>query len=62
MPAQDLIVSYVGHGLFVGPDYCLAVRGTEKGSESFTSIRARDLTAVLKDQARFLRKFLIFDC
>lgn len=61
-PAQDLIVSYVGHGLFAGPDYCLAVRGTEEGSESFTSIRVRDLAAALKEHARFLRKFLIFDC
>jgi hypothetical protein len=61
-PAQDLILFYVGHGLFAGPDYCLAVRGTVARSEGFTSIRVRDLASALKDQARFLRKFLILDC
>jgi hypothetical protein len=61
-PVQDLILSYVGHGLFAGPDYCLAVHGTVKGSEGFTSIRVRDLASALRDQARFIRKFLIFDC
>jgi hypothetical protein len=61
---QDLIVYYVGHGLFWGPEqaYCLAVRGTDERSEGLTSLRVSDLGSVIKAHARFLRKFLILDC
>ena len=61
---QDLIVYYVGHGLFTGSDqtYCLAIRATDERSEGLTSLRASDLASVIKSQARFLRKFLILDC
>jgi serine/threonine protein kinase len=64
IPPQDLIVYYVGHGLFWGPDhaYCLAVRATDEGSEGLSSIRVSDLASVIKAHARFLRKFLILDC
>lgn len=63
-PAKDLIVYYVGHGFFSGPDqtYCLAVRTTDERSEALTSMRSVDLAAIIKAQARFLRKFLILDC
>lgn len=63
-PPQDLIVYYVGHGLFWGPDqaYCLAVRETGERNEGVTSIRVSDLGSVIKDHATFLRKFLILDC
>jgi len=63
-PARDLIVHYVGHGLFSGSenDYCLAVRATEEQSEGFTSIRMRDLAAVIRQYAAFMRKYLILDC
>jgi DNA-binding beta-propeller fold protein YncE len=61
---QDLIFSYVGHGLFAGGehDYCFAIRATDERSEGLTSIRAVDLAAILNGSARFLRKFLILDC
>jgi hypothetical protein len=61
---QDLIVYYVGHGLFSGADnaYCLAIRETDERNEGLTSIRASDLASIIKTAARFLRKFLILDC
>jgi formylglycine-generating enzyme required for sulfatase activity len=63
-PPQDLIVYYVGHGLFWGPDYayCLALRATDERSEGLTSIRVSDLAAIIKEHARVLRRFLILDC
>jgi hypothetical protein len=63
-PAQDLLVYYVGHGLFErsGQAYCLAVRSTNENSEGASSIRAGDLATVIKENAAFLRRFLIFDC
>lgn len=63
-PAHDLIVHYVGHGLFSGgdSDYCLAIRATDEQNEGFTSIRMRDLAAVIRASAAFMRKYLIFDC
>jgi hypothetical protein len=62
--ASDLIVYYVGHGLFSGADhaYCFAVRATDERSELLTSIRASDLAYTIRASARFLRKFLILDC
>jgi hypothetical protein len=63
-PPQDLIVYYVGHGLFSGPDhhYCLAIRATDDRNEGLSSIRVGDLASIIKGYARFLRKFLILDC
>jgi hypothetical protein len=63
-PPSDLIVFYVGHGLFSGPEqaYHFAVRGTEERREGLTSIRASELAMTIKDRARFLRKFLVLDC
>lgn len=63
-PAHDLIVHYVGHGLFSGGDndYCLAISATDEQNEGFTSIRMRDLAGVIRSSAGFLRKFLILDC
>src|ERR1035438_1277586 len=55
---HDLIVYYVGHGLFTSRDqaYCLAIRGTKQGSEGLSSIRVSDLADVIRNNARFLRK------
>jgi hypothetical protein len=63
-PPQDLIVYYVGHGLFSGSDqsYCLAIQATTERDEALTSIRVSDLASILKSRARFVRKFLIMDC
>jgi hypothetical protein len=63
-PPQDLILYYVGHGLFCGAerDYCLAVRKTDDDNEGVTSLRIADLASIIKTQARFLRKLLILDC
>jgi WD40 repeat protein len=61
---EDLVVYYVGHGLFWGPDhtYSFAIRATDEESEGLTSIRASDLAFAIKSHARFLRKLLILDC
>jgi hypothetical protein len=63
-PPQDLIVYYVGHGLFSRSDhaYCFAIRATDEGSEGVTSIRVSDFASIVRDHARFLRKYLILDC
>ena len=63
-PPLDLIVFYVGHGLFFGHDqaYGFAVRETDERAEGLTSIRASDLASIIMDRARFLRISLIFDC
>jgi hypothetical protein len=55
-PVHDLIVHYVGHGLFSGSDndYCLAIRATDEQDEGFTSIRMRDLAAVIRRSAAFI--------
>ncbi len=60
----DLILYYVGHGLFSGTDqtYCFAIRATDARNEALTSIRASDLASILKNSARFWRKVLILDC
>ena len=63
-PAQDMLLYYVGHGLFArgGQTFCLAVRSTNENNEGATSIRAIDLASVLRDNATFLRRYLILDC
>lgn len=63
-PAKDLIIYYVGHGLFSSPDqaYCLAIHSLDEESPGLTSIRASDLATVIKTHARVLRTFLILDC
>jgi hypothetical protein len=61
---QDLLVYYVGHGLFArgGQAYCFAVRSTNEKNEGASSIRGSDFANVLKDNALSLRRFLIIDC
>jgi hypothetical protein len=61
-PAEDLLIYYVGHGLFAREQYCLAIRATKENNEAFSSIRGADLAGVVKEYARLLRRFLIFDC
>jgi tetratricopeptide (TPR) repeat protein len=63
-PAADLIVYYVGHGLFCGPErtYHFAIRATDERREGVTSLRVGELAQTLNDRARFLRKFLLLDC
>ena len=63
-PPTDLIVYYVGHGMFCGPEraYHLAIRATEESREGLTSIRVSELAQAINDHGRFLRKFLILDC
>lgn len=63
-PASNLLIYYVGHGFFTrGGDqaYCLAVCRTNADNQSATSIRAADLANVVKEHARILRRYLIFD-
>jgi hypothetical protein len=63
MPPQNLILYYVGHGLFCGGDhaYHLAIRATDDQREGLTSLRFSELASVIKDRARFMRRFLILD-
>jgi hypothetical protein len=62
---DDLLVFYVGHGLFArGADqaYCLALRSTNEINEGATSLRAAELAGVVKERAAFMRRYLILDC
>jgi len=61
---EDLLIYYVGHGLFSRGDqaYCLAIRSTNEINEGATSIRTSDLAGVIKEDAAFLRRYLILDC
>src|SRR5436190_3003988 len=58
--AQDLLIYYVGHGLFTRGDqaYCLAVRSTNEINEGASSIRSNDLASVIKEHGAFLRRYL----
>jgi hypothetical protein len=63
--AEDLLIYYVGHGLFTrGAEqaYCLAVRNTNLINEGATSMRAAELAGVVKENAAFMRRYLILDC
>lgn len=62
---EQLLIYYVGHGLFTrGADqaYCLAVRNTNQNNEGPTSLRAADLATVVKENARHLKRYLVLDC
>jgi hypothetical protein len=41
--------------------YCLAVRSTNEINEGASSIRSTDLASVIKENAAFLRCYLILD-
>jgi Caspase domain len=62
--ARDLLVYYVGHGGFVGPqfDYYLAIRRTRSNNPRASSIGIASLADTLKENARHLRRFVILDC
>jgi len=62
--AEDLLIYYVGHGLFTRGDaaYCLAVRCTNAIDEGATSIRAGQLAGIVMRNAPFMRRYLILDC
>jgi hypothetical protein len=62
---DQLLIYYVGHGLFTrGAEqaYCLAVRNTNENNLGPTSLRAADLASVVKERARFLKRYLVLDC
>jgi len=64
-PATDLIVCYVGHGLFCPPKqaFHLTIQLTEQGArEALTSLPASMLAQTLNGAARLLRKYLLVDC
>lgn len=61
----DLLIYYVGHGLFARGDqqaYCLATRSTHDMNQGATSIRASDLAGTIRENAAFVRRYLILDC
>lgn len=61
--AKDLILYYVGHGAFTGPnqDYYLALKSTNYSNPPISSLRMTDLARRLKEDARNVRRFLIID-
>ncbi|MGD0942310.1 MAG: SEL1-like repeat protein [Terracidiphilus sp.] len=63
-PANNLLVYYVGHGIFNRRDqsYCLAIRDTRVLLEGPTSLRAIDLADTIRNFASSLRNYLILDC
>lgn len=62
LQVKDLLLYYVGHGLFSDQTYCFAVRSTNENNEGASSIRAVDLAKEIKRNATFRRHFLIIDC
>src|SRR6266566_7355960 len=62
--ARDLLVYYVGHGGFFGPQagYYLAIRRTRSNNPRASSIEIAALADTLKEKARRLRRLLILDC
>jgi hypothetical protein len=63
-PGRDVIIYYLGHGGFIGPnrDYFLAIHSTIQNQEGISSIRMADLARVLVEEATHLRRYLILDC
>jgi hypothetical protein len=61
---SDLLIYYVGHGGFSrdGQNYFLAVRATNEATPVASSIRISDLAAVILENARFMRRYIILDC
>lgn len=59
----DLVIYYVGHGGFSGGDkeYYLALRDTRIDNDLITSYSVRSLAKTLREYARNIRKYLIFD-
>jgi hypothetical protein len=62
--ATDLILYYVGHGTFVDPGnrYILALKNIKEGSEEISGFPIKTLANTLKDNATFLRRYVILDC
>src|SRR5262249_2109480 len=61
---ERFLLYYVGHGGFTpgGQEYFLAVRSTRSGLEGPSSIRISDLGDAIHGNARFICRYLIFDC
>jgi hypothetical protein len=59
----DLLLYYVGHGDFIGTstEFLMLVR-TSRPRREMTSIQARALATVLRDEAPFVRQVVILDC
>jgi hypothetical protein len=59
----DLIVYYVGHGGFSedGAGYYLAIKDSQSRNLGHSSYPIKVLARTLKEQARYVRKFLILD-
>jgi class 3 adenylate cyclase len=62
-PTETLLLYYVGHGGFTpnGSEYFLAVRSTRKEFPWASGIRMDDLGRVIRDFARFQRRYFILD-
>lgn len=62
VPAKDLILYYVGHGLLDDErNYCLAIRTTRSSNVGVSSIRVRHLGNTLERCARGLRTYFMLD-
>ena len=62
--ATDVILYFVGHGGFIGPDadFYLAIRLTRIGNPRSSGLQVTALADTLKDSARLLRRIVILDC
>jgi hypothetical protein len=60
----NLIVYYVGHGYFAGQrqEYHVALACLEAGYDATTGLKITELAEVIKERARFFRRFVILDC
>jgi tetratricopeptide (TPR) repeat protein len=61
---SDLVVIYIGHGGFVNghEEYFLAIRRTRANNPGASSIPITALARTIKEQARYLRRYIILDC
>jgi Caspase domain len=60
----NLIVYYVGHGYFAGQrqEYHVALACLEAGYDATTGLKITELAEVIKERARYFRRFVILDC
>lgn len=62
--ARDLLVYFIGHGGFIGPDadFYLAIRRTRMANPRASGIPMLSLADTLREKARHLRRIIILDC
>jgi hypothetical protein len=58
---RDLVVYYVGHGVFDNGEYCLGIRATRRDHEFLTTIDSRKLARIIREGFGQRRIYVILD-